>query len=383
MPSLQTVDLNQETEPGVNPAETNMVNFFSKLGKDYKDKEDRVEIGKILEQYSTNKDKAQGISQARTEIAKGTLSPTKQLQANELINAEEKAVIERDKMLNLQVKTLADQARKDTIAKEKKAADKAKKDAITAENKVILKSAGKTDAEIDDLAPKISTATARTMIPTNTKSNKDIFESGLAKEASKEVPKLEQTIAKNKDVLTNIETISEIVNKDLTGPKGYVKAAFNTESAAQLTTLGASNLDTVIKLFNPVGTLPTQKLNWIRNTFTVSPWDNTSTIQGKLKTQKILAQQSQARAEERVRLLKEYGGIIPADIDKQFNKDTDDLLTIMEEQYGDDGKPKKSPKNESGKLTELPPAADYPNKFIKDDKTGQRYQSKNGEWVPV
>ena len=173
------------------------------------------------------------------------------------------------------------------------------------------------------------------------KGPKEKYEETIAVENAKEVPKLEQSIAKGSDILSNIKTIEDLATNNLSGIPGYVKAGFNTEAAAQLTTLGATNLDTVIKLFNPAGTLPTAKLNWIRDTFSVSPWENLSTIKGKLNTQKIIANQSIARAKERLALIKKYHGNIPDNVEQKFDEDTSSLLDVLEEQY--------SPEKKSGR----------------------------------
>jgi hypothetical protein len=203
MPQIQTFDLNQRTEPGVNPAEENIVKFFSKLGKDYKDKEDRVEIGKIIEEYTGNVDKAAGITQARKSIATGTLSPTKQLQANELINAEEKSIIERDKQLNSQVKAMADieeKRRKDIqdkqalLDKEEKAnlekADKKLRD----QNEVreTLLKAGETPEEADRLAPILSPAAANARLANANAVNKEKTKAKIKSDVEEESSKITQ-----------------------------------------------------------------------------------------------------------------------------------------------------------------------------------------------
>ena len=369
MPQVQSINPYQS-----NPDPTGVEQFFSKLGKDYKDKSDRVEIGNLIGQYQQNREDANAWEDLQLNLAKSNVSPTKRLEAQAELNAVKKNIFERDKALNAQSKSFADVAEK--TRKEKALADKEKekRDSIIAENKVILKAGGKTDEEIEELAPKISTASARSLVkPSN--GPKEKFETILAGEAAKEVPKLEQTIAKGADTLDNIATIEKLASENLSGLKGYGKALFNTEAASQLATLGATNLDTVIKLFNPAGTLPTAKLNWIKNTFSVSPWDNLSTIQGKLNTQKIVTNQSIARAKERVDLLKQYNGNIPSDVSKKFDKETGDLLDILKDQY----EPKE--KDEKKNLSSLPPAKDHPDRTIQDDATGQRFKSINGNWV--
>ncbi len=147
----------------------------------------------------------------------------------------------------------------------------------------------------------------------------------------------------------------------------------NTEAAAEVKNLSATNLDTVIKLFNPAGTLPTAKLNWIKDTFAVSPYDNLSTIRGKVNVQKIISQQALGRAEEKLRLLKQYEGVIPPEVDSKFEKDTENLLDVLQEQL--EPKEKKD-------FSELPSAQENEGKTIKDNNTGKLFISNGKEWVP-
>jgi len=105
MPDVSFVDT-RPVQGKANPVEENLKSFFTKLGKDYTDKQDKVEIGKIIDEYSVNKDKANAVTQYRKAVATGTLSPSKQLQAKEFIDAEEKAIQERDKALNAQIRAM-------------------------------------------------------------------------------------------------------------------------------------------------------------------------------------------------------------------------------------------------------------------------------------
>jgi len=362
MPQVQVVNqLNREE--GVNPAQENLQTFFSKMGKDYRDKEDRVEIGNLINQYKQNREDANAWENLQLGLEQSNISPTKRLQTQQSLNEMKKVITEQDKALNAQVKNAADEAKKlkteqdDAAEKQKKAqAEVDKKAATTKENELILVEGGKTPEEAARLAPIVSTATARSLVKP-TKGAKEKFEEGLAVGASKEVPELEKTIAKGADTLTNIDRIEDLASKNLKGGKGYVKALFNTEAAAEAETLGATNLDTVIKLFNPAGTLPTAKLNWLKNTFAINPWDNLSTIKGKLNTQRTITKQGLERAKIRSQLLKKYYGNIPEDVSKEFDAETGRILDSLQETL----EPKKASKQEApeGKVR------------VKDKKTGK------------
>jgi hypothetical protein len=98
MPQVQQVDLTQrEPEP------TGVQEFFSKLGKSFKDKEDRVEIGKLLDQYKQNRNDANAWEDLQLGLESSTISPTKRLETQKSLNEMRKVITERDKTLNAKV----------------------------------------------------------------------------------------------------------------------------------------------------------------------------------------------------------------------------------------------------------------------------------------
>jgi len=74
--------------------------FFSRLGKDYKDKADRVEIGNLIGQYQQNRESATAWEDLQLGLQKSNIGPTKRLEAQAELNAIRKNVIEEQKVLN-------------------------------------------------------------------------------------------------------------------------------------------------------------------------------------------------------------------------------------------------------------------------------------------
>ncbi len=337
MPSAQVINLNPEPRTELTPLEKTLSGFAKRNRENQIEKQDTDTLRDIYGEYQRD---GKNIENAMINIqTRPGLSPTARVSAAKQLSDFHKHNFE----LQTQAKKDMDKANLIQAKLDKEEADKAAK--LQSNRRKIAHieqqrglEPGSLSAYEDD--PKMAEQMSRPVKEGSKKTTpQEKYELGLATNASKEVPKLEAAIAEGKDVLSNIDTIEKIAKNELSGLKGYGKALFNTESAAQVTTLGASNLKSVIKLFNPVGALPTQKLNWIRNVFNVSPSDNISTIQGKLNTQRILANQALAREQERVGLLKKYYGNIPDDVKKQFDADTESLLSVMEEQY--DGKKKE------------------------------------------
>src|ERR1700727_2580419 len=98
MPQVQIVDSTpNEPEP------TGVEKFFSKLGKSYQDQNDRVEIGKLLDEYRNNRDDANAWEDLQLGLEKSNVSPTKRLQTQQSLNEMRKNIIAKDKALNSQV----------------------------------------------------------------------------------------------------------------------------------------------------------------------------------------------------------------------------------------------------------------------------------------
>ncbi len=334
MPQIYDVDVRQSR-----PDPTGVEEFFSKLGQVYKEREDKDTIGKILKDAEQYEDEGVKFEKTVQAAQKANLSPTERVRFIKETQDTRSVRNQQESALNARVKAAMDQEEKlkkekiesDKVAKAD-AKEKADRAAVISENEITLENAGYPPEEVKRLAPLMSTAGTRALIKPQKTANgpKERFEQGLAAEASKEVPELEKEIKKSDDLIANVDAAEKLANDELGGPIGYGKAFFNTQSASNLETLGATNLGSVIKLFNPAGTLPTAKLNWIKKTFAVSPYDTLSTMKGKFDTQRIILNQAKARAQERVGLLKKYFGNIPADVNAQFDKDTGDLLDALE-----------------------------------------------------
>lgn len=250
MPQIQVVDTTERP-----PEPTGVEQFFSNLGKSYRDRADRLEIDRLIEEYKTNREDANAYENLQLGLEKSNISPTKRLQTQQNLNEMQKIILARDKALN-----------------------------ATANKKL------------------------------------DTYESELQKKGAAETVKLEERIPKYRDDLANIDRMEEISKKYLGKAKGFFKSAAGTQAAKELDTLGASALDATIKRFNPAGTLPTAKLNWIRQTFAPQAAENPSGRQGKINNLRRFTEQAQRKDKERLALLKKYHGIIPADVEEQFNQ---------------------------------------------------------------
>lgn len=99
MPQVQVVDTTENQ-----PEPTGLENFFSKLGKSYKDDSDRVQIGSLINEYKQNREDANAWEDLQLGLESSTISPTKRLETQRSLNEMRKQITERDKSLNSQVK---------------------------------------------------------------------------------------------------------------------------------------------------------------------------------------------------------------------------------------------------------------------------------------
>lgn len=149
-------------------------------------------------------------------------------------------------------------------------------------------------------------------------------------EAQREIPKIE-------DSLRNLDRMAELGSGPLKGPTGYLPAIFGTESAREYDSLAASTLEPIIKIFNPVGAVPTEKLNWIRKTFAPSAGELRSTQEGKENALRRLAEQAKSRAQQKIKLFDDYKGDPPASEVFKFDAESSQYLNsfIDQNQYVD------------------------------------------------
>lgn len=89
--------------PTPNPVQENLETFFTKIGKDYRDKKDRVEIGNLIGQYQQNREDANAWEDLQLGLEKSDISPTKRLETQKSLNEMKKTITERDKALNTKV----------------------------------------------------------------------------------------------------------------------------------------------------------------------------------------------------------------------------------------------------------------------------------------
>ncbi len=98
MPQLQVVNTTRDK-----PEPTRLEQFFSKMGKDYRDKQDRVEIGSLLKEYETNKSDEDAFEKLQLGLMKSTVSPSRRIEAQKELNDIQKGIIENKKALNSKV----------------------------------------------------------------------------------------------------------------------------------------------------------------------------------------------------------------------------------------------------------------------------------------
>ncbi len=414
MPSLQIVNTTRDK-----PEPTGVEEFFSKLGKDYKDKQDRNELGQLLDQYSRNEKDINAARDFRIGVAKSTMSPSKQLEADKAIGEIEKETLARRKQLNDEAQVLAKTA--ETKRKEKEAVDKAKakeeqkaadakskRDAEIASNKEVLRLGGKrSDEEIDRLAgiltpvdtrrvaqQDINEAKATPKVITGSKEqNKRIDEnikSGKkARNLLLEAPKYKEAIdnlgkegaSTWKRLLSIVPGGAPLVDKFFSKDEQTINT-ITKESILKSGDLQGLRL-TDYKLRYIEGAMPSPLKSYEANVAAYDIWKKRLELAAKVEdVQTELIRELEAKGMKN----------LPSDFDAQLeervnaaglNDELDVLVersrkAVDEEDYKI---PEEKQESTTQKLEQQYPAAKYDGKTIKVDATGKLYVSKNGKWV--
>lgn len=142
--------------------------------------------------------------------------------------------------------------------------------------------------------------------------------------ATEELPKLQNTLSTIKDLRQQAKKIS--------GPSGYIKAFFGSADASEFDATGLSLIEPVLKIFNPVGAIPTQKIDLIRKKFAPNATDTSATINGKLNALERIAKQAQGRAQEKIKLYQQYGQNPPQELVNKFDNESAQLLDTISDQ---------------------------------------------------
>ena len=179
-------------------------------------------------------------------------------------------------------------------------------------------------------------------------------------QAQEEIPKLQST-------LKTIENMEKLANK-LKGPSGYLKSALGSKDAAEFDATGLTLIEPIVKIFNPVGAIPTQKIDLIKSKFAPKASDTNRTITGKLNAIKAFTNQALERNKQRIQLINEYNGNPPLGVVENFDKETESLIDAMDAYpISDKDKIKvKSPEGVEGEMTL--------ENFERAKKAGKKYE---------
>lgn len=244
--------------------------FFSRLGKDYKDKADRQEIGNLISQYQQNRDSATAWEDLQLGLQKSSIGPTKRLEAQEELNGIRKNVIEQDKLLNAKAKAMED-ANKAKLANEAKEAEKVKKAEIEADKakktesevKELLLSAGESPEEAERKSKILSVASARDEAKKNVKKNEETKTQELTQKAFDKIVDIVPKVGRGTDVMS------------LIGGK-------SSEARGEFTSLTGALEALLVEKVNR-GALSNTRFEYITKTLLPKPTDSQAEIKGKLK----------------------------------------------------------------------------------------------------
>lgn len=318
MPQIQIIDqADEESGP------RGVMGFLNKLGEVYKENKDKKTFENLLNEYQQNIQDENAYENLQLNLMKSDISPKRRLSLQGQLNQMQEGIVKKQAAFNNKVK-----------AHDKALEDVEKKKSSEAESYELLKANGLADDEAKRLSKVISPANAKTYgKPQKGSENKlDKFDQTLQSKGAEEYTKLQESIPKAKDALANLDRLEQLSKNELSGPKGFAKAALNTESAAEFTNLAFTSIEPIIKLFNPVGPIPVQKLKIIQQQFQMHPGELQTTTRGKIAALRRIGEQGLARNEQRAALLRKHRGLVPEEELKQFDQQSLQLQDALIDQ---------------------------------------------------
>lgn len=159
--------------------------------------------------------------------------------------------------------------------------------------------------------------------------------------------------------------------------KGAVTGEFlwNSAKFTEYRNRGNLVLDGVIKVFNKAGVLPQRKLEWIRDTFAVSPWDTQDQIKGKIQSLQSLVKDSAEFNNQMGSLIDRHGENIPNSEFMKIQKNLSNSIDRLENQNasGDGQKIEK--------VNKLSSSGYKKGDLAMNEKTGKGYIFNGERWV--
>lgn len=337
------LDLNPEDAPET--TFDRMLGAFSKRRKENQiEKQDTDALSDIYKKYQNE---GRNIETALMDIqSRPGISPTARVNsANQLLELHKmntevqkkaKEELRKEDLEKQKVEIARAKAEKEADAKkDKDAADKAERERVQRSVRELYRGV-LPDDEAERRSQFDSEATARSVVSQKSKPEKAApkseFQKTIEKKSAEQLIKLEEDIPKAEDALSNLDRIEEISNKYLKGISGYAKAFIGTESAKEMENLGFTAIEPIIKLFNPVGPIPVQKLKIIREEFQPKATDMQTTVAGKINALRRIGNQAVARAKERVRIIRQFEGNPPEEVIKTFDNESENLRDAIADQ---------------------------------------------------
>lgn len=157
--------------------------------------------------------------------------------------------------------------------------------------------------------------------------------------------------------------------------KGVATGEFlwNSADFTEYRNRGNLVLDGVIKVFNKAGVLPQKKLEWIRETFAISPWDTQEQIRGKVQSLRTLAKDASEFNSGIGNLIEQYGEKIPTSEFLKLQKGMDKSLDRFNQQI-------ESPQKEQV-VEKLSTKGYRKGDVATDSESGHKFVFNGTRWV--
>lgn len=202
------------------------------------------------------------------------------------------------------------------------------------------------------------------------------FQKEFQKGIAKQIIDTTQEAGKLAAAESNLDAIEQLIPQ-VSGPVGY----FPTGAAKELDARGLAAIEPVIKIFNPRGVIPQQKIEMVKSLFAPKSSDLVTTIEAKLKALRSFNDKAQGHAQNFLDLVNQYGENIPlqelTNYEKESNKIIDEAITEYRSPKGDVEVKKEV------EMKSMPMASQHKGKLIRNTQSGKRYKSDGKRWKEV
>ena len=198
------------------------------------------------------------------------------------------------------------------------------------------------------------------------------FQKTLQNKQAEEYIKLDKDIS---EISANLDTLDKVqALSDEHGLVGIGTSAIGiSKTGPEMEALSFPLIQPIVKMFNPVGPIAVKKLEFVKDKYQVKGTDLPWVRDSKIRALRAFSNQALTRSQQKKQLIEQYNGLIPKEIEQQFDKETEAFVDSMIDLHIQGEKV-------DDKALGLPSAESFKNKTI-TAPDGSKFYSNGTEWL--